>query len=147
MLKNYFRNAMRVFGKNKAFSLINISGLSIGISSALVIYIIVAYDLSFDKFEKDRDRIYRVVSNFTFAGEIYHNYGVTYPMGKAVKNEVTGTEAVAPFFTWGEGGKISIPGTAKDPVIFKKQDRTVFADENFSTYSSMTGLLALLSPH
>ena len=131
MIKNYFRNAIRVFGKNKAFSLINISGLSIGISSALVIYIIVAYDLSFDKFEKDRDRIYRVVSNFTFAGEIYHNYGVTYPMGKAVKNEVTGTEAVAPFFTWGEGGKISIPGTAKDPVVFKKQDRTVFADENF----------------
>ena len=131
MFKNYFRNAVRVVGKNKVFSLINISGLSIGISSALVIYILVAYDLSFDKFEKDRDRIYRVVSNFTFAGEIYHNYGITYPMGKVVKNETTGIEVVAPFYTWGEGGKISIPGSAKEPVVFKKQDRTVFADENF----------------
>ncbi len=131
MIKNYFKTAVRNLAKNKVFSLINVAGLSIGISSALVIFLIVSYDFSFDKFEKDRDRIYRIVSNFTFSGESYHNSGITYPMGKAVKNEATGIEVVAPFYTWEEAGKVSIPGATKDPVVFKKQERAVFADENY----------------
>ena len=53
MLKSYFKTAFRNLAKNKVFSLINVAGLSIGISSALVIYLIVSYDFSFDKFEKD----------------------------------------------------------------------------------------------
>ncbi|HEV8507487.1 MAG TPA: hypothetical protein VGQ53_18875, partial [Chitinophagaceae bacterium] len=67
MFKNYLKTAVRNLAKNKIFSLINVAGLSIGISSALVIYLIVSYDLSFDKFEKNRDRIYRIVSDFTFS--------------------------------------------------------------------------------
>ena len=131
MLKNYFKTAFRNLRKNKVFSLINISGLSIGISSALVIYLIVSYDFKFDKFEKDQDRIYRIVSNFSFSGEAYHNSGVTYPMAKALKNEATGIEIVAPFSTFDEASKVSIPQTSKDPVVFKKQEHAVFADENY----------------
>src|SRR5882757_7689529 len=131
MIKNYFKTAIRNLAKNKVFSLINVAGLSIGISSALVIFLIVSYDFSFDKFEKDKDRIYRVVSDFVFSGEEYHNSGVTYPMGKAIRNEATGVEIVAPFYSWGEVIKVSIPGSAKDPVVFKKQEHAVFADENY----------------
>ena len=131
MFKNYFKTAFRNLLKNKIFSLINISGLSIGISSALVIYLIVSYDFKFDKFEKDQDRIYRIVSNFVFSGEAYHNSGVTYPMAKALKNEATGIEIVAPFSTFDEATKVSIPQTSKDPVVFKKQEHTVFANENY----------------
>jgi len=132
MLKNYFKTAIRNLAKNKVFSLINLSGLSIGISAALVIYLIVAYDFSFDKFEKGRDRIYRVVSNFTFSGESYHNSGVTYPMGKALKNNATGIDIVAPFYEWQEADKVSIPDAAKkEAVVFKKQEHTVFVDENY----------------
>lgn len=132
MLKNYFKTALRNLARNKVFSLINISGLSIGISAALVIYLIVSYDFSFDKFEKDGDRIYRVVSNFVFSGESYHNSGITYPMGKALKNEATGIDIIAPFYEWGEGSKVSIPDAAKkEPVVFKKQEHAVFADENY----------------
>jgi putative ABC transport system permease protein len=69
MFKNYFKTAIRNLTKNKIFSLINISGLSIGISAALVIYLIVSYDFSFDKFEKDRERIYRITTLSTFSGE------------------------------------------------------------------------------
>ena len=87
MIKNYLKTAFRNIRKNKVFSLINIAGLAIGISSSLVIFLIVSYDLSFDKFEKNGDRIYRVVSDFVFSGETYHNSGVTYPMGKALQTE------------------------------------------------------------
>jgi putative ABC transport system permease protein len=85
MLKNYFTIAFRTLWKNKVFTAINIFGLAIGISASLVIFLLVNYHFSFDKFEKDNDRIYRVVSNFSFSGEIYHNSGVTDPMADAVR--------------------------------------------------------------
>lgn len=132
MIKNYFKTAFRNLAKNKIFSLINVAGLSIGISSALVIYLIVSYDFSFDKFEKDRDRIYRVVSNFVFGGEIYRNSGVTYPMGYAIKKELTGIENVTHFYTVNDDTKISIPEKGKaNPAIYKKQKNIVFADDNY----------------
>src|SRR6478672_3210893 len=99
MLKNYLVIALRNFWRNKIFSLINIFGLAIGISAALVIYLIVQYDFSFDKFHKDGDRIYRVVSDFRFSGEVFHNSGITSPMGNAVRKELTGIELVVPFRT------------------------------------------------
>jgi len=62
MIKNYFTTAFRSFGRNKSFTAINMLGLAVGISASLVIYLIVHYELSFDKFETDGDRIYRVVN-------------------------------------------------------------------------------------
>ncbi len=129
MFKNYFKTAFRNLAKNKIFSLINVSGLSIGISSALVIYLIVSYDLSFDKFEKDRDRIYRVVSDFTFSGQPYHNSGATYPMATAIQKDLTGIENVTHFYT-GDEVKISIPAV-KAILFFKKQANLVFVDDNY----------------
>ncbi len=64
MIKNYLKIALRGFWKHKVFTLINITGLSIGISASIVIFLISYYDFSFDKFHKDSDRIYRVVSDF-----------------------------------------------------------------------------------
>jgi putative ABC transport system permease protein len=58
MIKNYFRIALRQFWRNKTFSFINVAGLSIGISAALVIYLIVHYDFTFDRFE-------RIMTGFT----------------------------------------------------------------------------------
>jgi len=57
MFKNYFTVALRNFWRNKVFSTINVLGLSIGISAALVIFLIVYYEFSFDKFEQGGDRI------------------------------------------------------------------------------------------
>jgi hypothetical protein len=71
MIKNYFKTAWRNLQHNKIFSLINVTGLSIGISASLVIFLIVHYDFSFDKFEKDGGRIYRVVSDYTFSGHLF----------------------------------------------------------------------------
>ncbi len=97
MFKNYITIAVRTLWKNKLFTSINILGLAIGISASLVIYLLVNYHFTFDKFEKDGDRIYRVVSNFSFSGEVYHNSGVRSPLGAAVQKEITGIEAVVPF--------------------------------------------------
>lgn len=73
MFKNYFTVALRNFQRNKIFSLINIAGLAIGISASLVIYLIVQHEFNFDKFHKDGDRIYRVVSKMEFPDMTIHN--------------------------------------------------------------------------
>ncbi|MDF9799961.1 putative ABC transport system permease protein [Catalinimonas alkaloidigena] len=62
MLKNYFITAFRNLARQRSFSLINIAGLTLGISGALVIFLIVRFELSFDDFHTKSDRIYRVLS-------------------------------------------------------------------------------------
>lgn len=96
MIKNYLKTALRSFWKNKWFTLINTIGLSIGICAALVIYLVAHFEMTFDKFEADGNRIYRVVTNFSFSGTPSYNPGVSDPLAMAVKASVTGPELVVP---------------------------------------------------
>ncbi len=129
MIKNYFKIALRNFKQHKLFTFINVIGLSIGISTALVIYLIVNYDLTFDKFHKDSDRIYRVVTNFSFAGEAGYNGGVTGPLPDAVKNEVTGLTQSAPLFT--SNFNVLIKEGNEAPRRFKNEGGIVFTDGRY----------------
>ena len=130
MIKNYFKIALRNFKRHKLFTFINIIGLSIGISAALTIYLIVNYDFTFDQFHKDSDRIYRIVTNYTFSGEIGYNGGVCGPLAEAVKNDVTGLESSAPFFTLYQFNTI-IPNATKNPAKFKNQEGVILADQRY----------------
>ena len=129
MIKNYLKIALRGFWKHKLFTLINVIGLSIGISASLVIYLIVHYDFTFDKFHKDADRIYRVVSNFKFQGNVNHSYGVTAPMAAGIKNNVTGVEIIAPLYTLNPD--VMVMGKHNEPIKFKAQDHITLADQNY----------------
>lgn len=60
MFKSYLKIAYRNIRKNKIYSFINISGLSVGLACCLIILLFVKYELSFDKFHSKADRIYRV---------------------------------------------------------------------------------------
>lgn len=100
MLRNYLKIAFRNIWKNKVFSLINILGLSIGLSAAFVIGAMVFYDLTFDKFHTDGDRIYRVTTSFKNPNGDFYNAGVTVPLAQALVNlKMEELETVAPFFT------------------------------------------------
>jgi len=127
MIKNYFKIAFRGFWRHKVFTLINIIGLSIGISAALVIYLIVNFDLTFDKFHKDSDRIYRVTSTFSFQGEKNVNGGVCGPIAGAIKSQIPGVEVTAPFFCM-SSPDVFVPGKKGVSVRFKNQDNVVIAD-------------------
>src|ERR1700760_858268 len=99
MIKNYFLVALRNFWRNKTFSAINILGLAIGISASLIIFLLVQYDFSFDKFEKDSNKIYRVVADYKNPKNTNTMNCLSEPMGDAIKETVTGVEFVAPFRT------------------------------------------------
>jgi len=130
MLKNYFTIALRNFWKHKIFSLINVSGLAVGISAAVVIYLIVQFEFSFEKFRTDNSRIYRVVTDMTFPGEqVFKNSGVPMPMPKAVRTDLTGIETASHFATAYEV-KVIVPSTgSQSPAEFKKQLNVIYADE------------------
>jgi putative ABC transport system permease protein len=64
MLKNYLLIALRTILKHKAFSVINLFGLAVGIACFIVILLYVQDELAYDSFHADADRIYRVVKDF-----------------------------------------------------------------------------------
>jgi predicted permease len=131
MFKNYLTIALRNFRRNKIFSLINIIGLAIGISASLVIYLIVSYDFSFDKFEKDRDRMYRVVSDLQFPDNDFKNSGVPLPLVTTAQKEITGVELFAPFSKPNGFLNVSISQSKNKPDVYKKQTGIVFANNNY----------------
>lgn len=68
MLINYFIVALRNIARNKLFTLINITGLAIGMTACLMISLFVIDELSFDKFWSERDRVYRLHTSFYTPG-------------------------------------------------------------------------------
>jgi putative ABC transport system permease protein len=63
MFKNYFKTAWRSVTRYKTYSIINILGLALGITSCMIIFLVVKYELGYDNFNKKADRIYRVTLN------------------------------------------------------------------------------------
>ena len=84
MFGNYLKSAFRNITKHKGFSLINISGLAVGMACCILILLYVRYETSFDKFHKNSEGIYRVLINI----------GSTY-QGKSRFNATAGTLASA----------------------------------------------------
>ncbi len=69
MFKNYFRIAFRNILRHKGFSLINIIGLAMGMACCILILLWVRHELSYDRFHKNADRIFRVVEMQDQSGE------------------------------------------------------------------------------
>jgi ABC-type antimicrobial peptide transport system permease subunit len=129
MFKNYFKTAWRNFKKNKLTTAINVFGLSIGISAALIIYLIIQYSFSFDTYEGDKDRIYRVVTE----GENSKNSGVPAPLAAALKNSVNGIETAVPIFQYFDwNARVNVLQENKHSAqSLKSQESIVFTDGNY----------------
>ncbi|MEP7323717.1 MAG: ABC transporter permease [Saprospiraceae bacterium] len=109
MFKNYFIIAWRNLVRNKAFTAINILGLALGISACLIIYLITSFELSYDCFHPDKERIYRAVSTMQKQnGDKQYASRVPNPVAATIKKEFTGVEAVTIFHNFYT--KVAIPG-------------------------------------
>jgi putative ABC transport system permease protein len=98
MLKNYFKIALRNLLKNKTFSLINISGLAAGLACFILIALYVADELSYDRFYKNANRIYRVHSDMVFGGNKLHLAVTCDPMGATLKKDYPQVEQYVRFY-------------------------------------------------
>jgi putative ABC transport system permease protein len=68
MIKNYFKTALRNLFKNKFYTFINIIGLAAGLATCLLIFLYVLDELSYDKYNKKAERIFRVNNEIKFGG-------------------------------------------------------------------------------
>lgn len=87
MLYNYFQIALRSIKRNKLFTLINITGLSVGMGVAVMIFLYVEYETHFDRFHSKSDRIYRVVQEAVNSSEAESDGSVPFPIGAALRTE------------------------------------------------------------
>ncbi|MDZ7646874.1 MAG: ABC transporter permease [Cytophagales bacterium] len=86
MLKSYFKIGWRDLLRGKAFSLINVGGLAMGMAVALLIGLWVHHELSYNKSFENYNRIGMLYHNLDFGGEIITHDGVPYPVGRELKN-------------------------------------------------------------
>src|SRR5688572_24590246 len=94
MLSSYFKMSRRSLMANKGTTIINIIGLVTGIASALVIFSVIRFELSFDYFHTNRDRVFRMV---LVSGPDMSEFrsGISYPVPVAMKAEIPSIEKLA----------------------------------------------------
>ena len=130
MVKNYFKTAWRNLIKNKAFSFINIAGLSIGMAACLLILQYVSFELSYDQFNKNANDIYRVYNDRYQNGKLVQHGTITYSaVSKAMQDdfpEIINHTRVEP----------------ENSVIITYNDKKIGAQEGFAVDNSFLNMFS-----
>src|SRR6478736_3631099 len=141
MFKNYFKTAFRNLERNKAYSFINIAGLSIGLACAMFIMLYVKDEVSFDRFHKNVDHIYRIARK---SNRINVNGTTGFLQGPRFTQNVPGIKS----FVRVQGGSEDI----KKGTDVQEQGGVLHVDSNFFsvfTFPLLSGNPAtcLTEPH
>ena len=89
MFKSYFKTAWRNILRHKGYSAINILGLAIGIAACLLILQYVSFELSYEDFQVNRDRIYRVQQDRYDNGKLSTQWAAgAYAVGNSFKEAI-----------------------------------------------------------
>ncbi|MCP4632785.1 MAG: FtsX-like permease family protein [candidate division Zixibacteria bacterium] len=87
MIWNYLKIALRQLVKYKSYSVINITGLAVGIACCILIFLWIEDELSYDGFHQNKDQIYRVIMNEEFSGQSRRIWKTPAPLAPALKND------------------------------------------------------------
>ena len=101
MIKNHLLIAWRNFRRHRGFSFINISGLAIGVACCILIFLYINDELSYDKFHKNADRIYRGISYSTIGGETRVFARMPSALAPGLEEAIPEIEASARLFQFG----------------------------------------------
>lgn len=126
MLRNYLLIAYRNLLRHKLFSLINISGLAIGMAACLLIMQYVSFEWSYDNFHEKSNLLYRVDKRTAKGGEVSKDFGRTYAaLGPALLQDLPGVEDFTRLH----------PAVGETTVTYQantfREDKLVFADPSF----------------
>lgn len=129
MLKNHLRVAWRIIMRNKAYSFINVLGLALGLSACIIIYVITAYELSFDRFHPDGDRIYRIVGELGAPNGEKEFLNSPIPEVAGFQYAIPGFEAKAALH-YGNG-KVSVTNDEKRLTVFNGDNEFVITEPQY----------------
>jgi putative ABC transport system permease protein len=107
MIRNYFKIAWRNIVRHKSYSIINIAGLAIAVAACLLIFVVIQFELNFDKFQPNYDKIYRVVLQQDRGDGVNYSEGIPYPMSDALEADFP--EASFATIETAYGSQISVP--------------------------------------
>jgi len=125
ILNNYIKVIFRNLTRYKGFSLINISGLAIGMASAILILLWIQNELSTDQFHEKKDRIYLMYNRGMFDGKLETWAGTSMALAPILKNDYPQVEKVArmngigPFVLTVGDKHFADPGNIVDPDFLK----------------------------
>lgn len=125
MLKNYFLIALRILVRQKGYAVINIAGLSVGISCFVFALLLVVDELSYDRFHQGADRIFRVRVEARVGDKEYHTARSSGPVAQALMATVPGVEAAARIRVVGDR-TIRYEDKAFNEYRFYMADSTIF---------------------
>lgn len=127
MLKNYFKTAFRSLSRNRNYTLLNIAGMAVGIAVCMMIFLIIQFQTSFDDFHTNKDRVFRVLTEYHPAGAATVAYGkdVPFPMPVGLKTTFPQIEQVAPIFA-SHHDVMLVPDAAGTSMKTFKEDKGVF---------------------
>jgi putative ABC transport system permease protein len=123
MIRNYLKTALRSLYVNRTFSIINISGLAIGIAASILILMVVVHEFSYDRFNVKGNRIFRAEKQFTRDGR--HSLYANPQFAPTLM--ATDARVVNYVRTFNAAGKIV--SSDVDHTFF--EDKFIFADTSF----------------
>lgn len=132
MIKNYLVIAWRNLSKRKGYSLINIGGLAVGVAACLLLYTVVRYELSYDKFNPNYERVYRIVTQDKFSDGIDYTPGIPFPALEAVRTTFPGYTSGAMFASYGSQVTVVRPNNTSG-AKFIEETGFFFCDPQFFT--------------
>jgi putative ABC transport system permease protein len=131
MLKNYFTTAVRNLWRSKGSTIINISGLTLGVATSLILFLLVRSQTSFDKYHSKLDRVYRVVRQSDGNNGKGYHAGVQPIFWEAFKADFPEAEEVVFTSYHGSGSLVTIPQPQGEPKKFGDDNNLVFTQPSF----------------
>lgn len=134
MFKNYLTIALRNMQKNKAFTIINIMGLAIGMAACFFVFVYVNFESGYDRFNKNADNLYRV--NISYSGSFSNlppmatNHPAVGPAMKADFPEVIDFARAVNTSLFGGASPVSYTGSNGNTATFN-EDKIFVADQSF----------------
>ncbi|MBT5424801.1 MAG: ABC transporter permease, partial [Bacteroidetes bacterium] len=101
MFKNLLKTALRNISKSIGYSVLNVLGLTLGLTSALFLILYIADELSYDRYHEKSDRIYRVQSHITETDDEFTWIVAQSPFADQVKLDYPEVENVTRFIDFG----------------------------------------------
>jgi putative ABC transport system permease protein len=135
MFINYFKNAIRIIISQRFYSFINIIGLSIGITACILVTLYVKHDLSYDRYNKNAEHIYRIEFSVSHEGVTEHMAQSQALLGPTLKNEYPEIKKISRIY-------FSERNLVKAGDKHSYEDRISYADSAFFeifTYQAIAG--------
>jgi putative ABC transport system permease protein len=130
MFKNYLKTALRNLVRQRATTFLNIGGLTLGLATSLILFLLVRYHKSFDTFHSNYDRIYRAVIQSDGNNGKNYTPGVYPVFPEAFQNDFPEADQVT-FISYRSGSFITVPQVNADPKRYDEEKGVAFAQPSF----------------